>query len=179
MTDNADQFNAEEGADPSAPSDAASEDQAGADSAFREIAIAELTSDLQRVQAEYANYRKRVERDRAKSREDAIADVLMALLPMLDDMSRAREHNEFVGALKAMGEAIEAVANRFGLETYGATGELFDPAVHEALTHTTADGAGSDAIIVVTNVYQVGYRYAGRVLRPARVGVQDEAPKAE
>ena len=179
MSDNAEQFNAEEGADPSAPSDALAEDQAGADSAFVDIAIAELTSDLQRVQAEYANYRKRVERDRAKSREDAIADVLNALLPVLDDMARAREHSEFTGALKAMGETVEAAANRFGLETYGVTGELFDPAIHEALTHTTADDAGSDAVTVVTNVYQVGYRYAGRVLRPARVGVQDQAPKSE
>jgi len=165
---------AEEGAEQSAPSEGASEvngvDEAAA---FTEIAMAELTADLQRVQAEYANYRKRVERDRSVARENAIADVLIALLPVLDDMQRAREHNEFTGALKALGESIEAVATRFGLETYAATGEEFDPAVHEALTHTTADDAGENPITLVANVYQVGYRHAGRVLRPARVGVQD------
>lgn len=167
---------AAEGAEESAPSETAPESN-GVDeaAAFTEIAMAELTADLQRVQAEYANYRKRVERDRSVARDNAIADVLNALLPVLDDMQRAREHNEFTGALKAMGEAIEAVANRFGLETYGATGEEFDPAVHEALTHTTADDAGDNPVTVVANVYQVGYRHAGRVLRPARVGVQDRA----
>lgn len=157
-----------------AATDASGIDEAAA---FTEIAMAELTADLQRVQAEYANYRKRVERDRAKSREDAIADVLIALLPVLDDMQRAKEHNEFSGALKSMGEAVEAVAKRFGLEVYGETGEEFDPAVHEALTHTTAEDAGDTPITVVANVYQVGYRHAGRVLRAARVGVQDRNPE--
>lgn len=165
---------AEEGAAQAAPSEAASgEPTIDEAAAFTEIAMAELTADLQRVQADYANYRKRVDRDRAKSREDAIADVLIALLPVLDDMARAREHNEFVGALKALGESVEAVAQRFGLETYGMAGEEFDPAVHEALTHTTDEDAGDNPVTVVANVYQVGYRHAGRVLRPARVGVQD------
>lgn len=167
--------NAQEGAAESAPSEGVSGTPDADAAAFVDIAIAELTTDLQRIQAEYSNYRKRVERDRSVARDNAIADVLNALLPALDDMQRAREHNEFTGALKAMGEAIEAVANRFGLETYGVTGEEFDPAIHEALTHTTADDAGENPITVVTNVYQVGYRHAGRVLRPARVGVQDRA----
>lgn len=169
---------AEEGVEQSTPSEVAPEAN-GVDeaAAFTEIAIAELTADLQRVHAEYANYRKRVERDRSVARDNAIADVLNALLPVLDDMQRAREHNEFTGALKAMGEAVEAVTKRFGLEVYGETGEAFDPEVHEALTHTAADDAGDQPVTVVANVYQVGYRHAGRVLRPARVGVQDR--KAE
>jgi molecular chaperone GrpE len=167
--------NAQEGAAESAPSEGVSGPPDADAAAFVDIAIAELTADLQRIQAEYSNYRKRVERDRSVARDNAIADVLNALLPALDDMQRAREHNEFTGALKGMGEAIEAVANRFGLETYGVTGEEFDPAIHEALTHTTADDAGENPITVVSNVYQVGYRHAGRVLRPARVGVQDRA----
>jgi len=171
--------NAEGGAEQSAPSEAAPGQSDADAAAFVDIAIAELTADLQRIQAEYANYRKRVERDRSVARDNAIADVLNALLPVLDDMQRAREHNEFTGALKAMGEAIEAVANRFGLETYGAAGETFDPAVHEALTHTAADDAGDHPVTVVANVYQVGYRHAGRVLRPARVGVQDRAPSVD
>ncbi len=166
--------NAEEGADMSAPS--AGADEAAADTeVLIGMEIATLREDVQRIQAEYANYRKRVERDRSVARDNAIADVLTALLPVLDDMQRAREHNEFAGALKALGEAVEAVATRFGLEAYGATGEGFDPAVHEALTHTTADDAGESPVTVVSNVYQVGYRHAGRVLRPARVGVEDRA----
>jgi len=171
---------ATEGADQSAPSDGLA-DANGIDeaAAFTEFAMAELTADLQRVQAEYANYRKRVERDRSLARDHAIADVLLALLPILDDMQRAREHNEFVGALKAMGEAVDSVATRFGLETYGVIGDVFDPAIHEALTHTVEDGVGADAVTIVENVYQVGFRHAGRVLRPARVGVQDRAPQAE
>ena len=146
--------------------------------AFTDIAIAELTADVQRIQAEYANYRKRVERDRTVARDTAIGDVLTALLPVLDDLQRAREHGEFTGALKAMGESVEAVARRFGLETYGEPAEEFDPAVHEALTHTTADDAGDTTVTVVTAVYQTGYRHAGRVLRPARVGVEDRAAGA-
>lgn len=143
--------------------------------AFTDIAIAELTADLQRLQAEYANYRKRVERDRSVARDNAIADVLNSLLPVLDDLQRAREHDELVGAFKAVGEAVESVATRFGLETFGAVGEEFDPAVHEALTHTTADDSGESPITVVATVFQVGYRHAGRVLRPARVAVEDRA----
>lgn len=161
---------AEAAADAAASSEATDEA-----AAFTDIAIAELTADLQRLQAEYSNYRKRVERDRSVARDNAIADVLNALLPVLDDLQRAREHNELNGAFKAVGEAVEAVANRFGLETFGAAGEEFDPAVHEALTHTTADDAGESPVTVVATVYQVGYRHAGRVLRPARVAVEDRA----
>jgi molecular chaperone GrpE len=161
---------------PEAAADAAASAEATEEAAaFTDIAIAELTSDLQRLQAEYSNYRKRVERDRSLARDNAVGDVLGALLPVLDDLQRAREHNEFSGAFKAVGEAIEAVAHKFGLETFGSVGEEFDPAVHEALTHTAADDAGVSPITVVAQVYQVGYRHAGRVLRAARVGVQDRS----
>jgi len=134
--------------------------------------VNELTADIQRLQAEYANYRKRVERDRAVAREAAIGDVLNALLPVLDDFGRAREHGELNGAFKSVSDAIDAVVSRFGLEVFGAVGEDFDPSIHEALTHQTADGNGSTNT-VVTAIYQVGFRHAGRVLRPARVGVED------
>lgn len=143
--------------------------------AFTDIAISELTADLQRLQAEYANYRKRVDRDRSLARDNAISDVLIAMLPILDDLQRAREHSEFTGAFKAVGEALEAVAQRFGLEAFGVSGEEFDPAVHEAITHTTADDSGESPVTVVTTVFQAGYRHAGRVLRPARVAVEDRA----
>lgn len=152
---------------------AASSEAADEAAVFTDIAIAELTADLQRLQAEYANYRKRVDRDRSLARDNAIADVLNALLPILDDLQRAREHNEFTGAFKAVGEAVEAVADKFGLETFGSIGEEFDPAVHEALTHTASDDAGDQPTTVVATVYQVGYRHAGRVLRAARVAVED------
>jgi molecular chaperone GrpE len=136
--------------------------------------LGELTADLQRLQAEYSNYRKRVERDRAVARDSAIGDVLNALLPVLDDFGRAREHGELTGAFKSVSDAFDGIVSRFGLEVYGAIGEDFDPAVHEALTHQTADIDGPTTT-VVTAIYQVGFRHAGRVLRPARVGVEDIA----
>lgn len=135
--------------------------------------MAELTADLQRLQAEYANYRKRVDRDKGAARELAVGEVLFALLPLLDDFGRAREHGELTGAFKSVSDAFDAVVNRFGLETFGAVGEAFDPMVHEAMSHTSADGDGPHET-VITAVYQSGYRHAGRVLRPARVAVADQ-----
>ena len=134
--------------------------------------ISELTADLQRLSAEYSNYRKRVERDRAAAREAAIGEVLAAMLPVLDDFGRAREHDELNGAFKSVSEAVDGVVQRFGLETFGAVGEDFDPALHEALTHQNSETEGP-TVTVVTSVYQSGFRHAGRVLRPARVGVEE------
>lgn len=132
--------------------------------------VAELTADLQRLSAEYANYRKRVERDREAQRELSISVVMNDLLPVLDDVSRAREHGELEGALKAVGEAVETVTAKYGVEAFGAPGELFDPNVHEAMTSVTSPEVTEPT---VTAVYQVGYRMKDRVLRPARVGVTD------
>ncbi len=132
--------------------------------------VAELTADLQRVHAEYANYRKRVERDRELVRETAVASVLNDLLPILDDLDRAREHNEFDGAFKTVGEALESTVARVGLERFGEAGVAFDPAEHEALTHESRDDVDGPTVVTV---YQPGYRFAGRVLRPARVAVAD------
>lgn len=134
----------------------------------------ELTADLQRLQAEYSNYRKRVERDRFVARENAIGEVLNALIPILDDFARADEHGELVGALKSASDAVQAVATKYGLEVFGAVGEDFDPAQYEALTHKEAEVEGPTRT-VITGVYQVGYRHAGRVLRPARVAVEETA----
>ena len=133
-----------------------------------EAKVAELTGDLQRVHAEYANYRKRVDRDREVSRENAIGGVLNELLPLLDDINRAREHGELEGAFKTIGESLEATCTKLGLETFGQANEPFDPAVHEALTSESNDAVAEPTVV---SVYQVGYRYAGRVLRPARVAV--------
>jgi molecular chaperone GrpE len=133
-----------------------------------EAKVNELTSDLQRVHAEYANYRKRVDRDRELVRDMAVAGVLAELLPMLDDIERAREHGELEGAFKSVGETLEASTTKIGLERFGAAGEEFDPMVHEALTSEAVDGIETPTVM---SVYQPGYRFAGRVLRPARVAV--------
>ncbi len=132
--------------------------------------VAELTADMQRIQAEYANYRKRVDRDREVMRSAVVASTLAELLPMLDDIGRAREHDELEGAFKSVGEALEATVVRLGLEPFGEVGEPFDPTLHEALTHAHSDDVAQPTCVAI---YQPGYRFAGRVVRPARVGVAD------
>ena len=132
--------------------------------------VAALTADLQRLQAEYANYRKRVERDRAVAHEMAIGLVLTELLATLDDIDRAADHNELTGGFKAVADQLAAITNRFGLEKYGTEGEEFDPQIHEALLHdTSADVKVSTA----SKILQPGYKYKERILRPARVAVTD------
>jgi molecular chaperone GrpE len=132
--------------------------------------IAERTADLQRVQAEYANYRRRVDRDREVIRETAVANVLANLLPVLDDIGRAREHEELEGGFKQVGEALEAIVDKLGLVRFGTPGEPFDPTVHEALTHTQSPDVSETTCV---EVYQPGYRIGDRVVRPARVAVAD------
>ena len=138
------------------------------DLADADLRVAELTADLQRVHAEYANYRKRVDRDRELTRTNAIGSVLGELLSALDDVERARQHGELDGAFKSVGESLETTVARLGLEKFGAPGEPFDPNVHEALTHEASDEVSEPTVV---SVYQPGYRYAERVLRPARVAV--------
>ena len=133
-----------------------------------EAKVAELTGDLQRVHAEYANYRRRVERDRELVRETAVGSVLAELLPVIDDVDRARQHGELEGAFKTVGESMETTLARLGLEKFGDAGEAFDPMVHEALTTESRDDISEPTVVAV---YQPGYRYAGRVLRAARVAV--------
>ena len=147
---------------------------AAEDAVENEVAdkLSELTGDIQRLQAEYANYRKRVERDRSLARETAIADVLNAFLPVLDDFARANEHGELTGAFKSVSDSVDGIMKKYGLETFGSVGEDFDPEIHEAVTHQTSDDNG-DVVTVVTSVYQAGFRFSGRVLRPARVAVED------
>ncbi len=138
---------------------------------------AELTADLQRVSAEYANYRKRVDRDRVAVVEMATAGLLSELLPVLDDVDRAREHGDLTGAFQAVGERLEAVVERAGLERFGAVGEAFDPAVHEALMQAAPDPSATVATCAM--VLQPGYRLrGGRVLRAARVSVAEPGAAA-
>ena len=133
---------------------------------------AELTADLQRLSAEYANYRKRVERDRVAVAEMATAGLLNGLLPILDDLERAREHGDLTGAFASVAESLWAYVGKLGLEQFGEPGEPFDPSVHEALMQAEPDPSAS--VATCAQVLQKGYRLsAGRVLRPARVSVAE------
>jgi molecular chaperone GrpE len=132
--------------------------------------VAALTADLQRLQAEYSNYRKRVERDRAVAHELAIGSVLTELLATLDDIDRASEHGELTGGFKAVADQLSAITNRFGLEKYGTEGDAFDPQIHEALLHDTSADV---KVPTASKILQPGYKYRERILRPARVAVTD------
>jgi molecular chaperone GrpE len=138
--------------------------------------LAERTADLQRVSAEYANYRKRVDRDRTAVREQALASVLVALLPVLDDIGRAREHGELSGGFKSVAESLESTVAKLGLVSFGIEGEPFDPNVHEALTHSYSTSVTEPTCV---QILQPGYKVGERIVRPARVAVaepgEDEA----
>jgi molecular chaperone GrpE len=159
------------GATPSAPKAAESDEVAD----LRKQ-LAERTLDLQRLQAEYSNYRKRVERDRVIVREQALANVLTELLPVLDDIGRAREHDELNGGFKQVAEGLEGTVGKLGLQSFGAPGEPFDPNIHEALMHSySADVTEPTAV----QILQPGYGIGERVLRPARVAVAEPGGTAE
>jgi molecular chaperone GrpE len=140
------------------------------DVALLEQQLAERTSDLQRVQAEYANYRRRVERDREATRELAVSTVLTNFLPVLDDIGRAREHDELEGGFRSVGEALEQIVEKLGLTRFGEAGDPFDPTVHEALTHTHSAEVTEPTCV---QIFSPGYRIGDRIVRPARVGVAD------
>ena len=132
--------------------------------------VAALTDDLQRLQAEYANYRKRVERDRALSAEVAISSVLLEFLAILDDLDRAAAHNELSGGFKAVADQVIATTSKLGLEKFGDAPSAFDPNIHDALMHETSADVSETT---VTKILQPGYKYKERILRPARVVVTD------
>ena len=132
--------------------------------------LAERTADLQRLQAEYANYRKRVERDRLAVREQALANVLNELLPVLDDIGRAREHGELTGAFKSVGESLEGIVFKLGLTTFGESGDPFDPTLHEALLHSYSAEVTEPTAV---QILQPGYKVGERIIRPARVAVAE------
>ncbi|MQA61003.1 MAG: nucleotide exchange factor GrpE [Actinophytocola sp.] len=138
--------------------------------------LAERTADLQRVQAEYANYRKRVERDRVVVVNGAKASVAAELLPLLDDIERAEAHGDLNGAFKAVADKLLAGLQRSGLEAFGTEGEPFDPSVHEAVQHSTSPEVAGPT---VTMVMRRGYKFGERVLRPAMVAVTDHEPTPE
>jgi len=129
-----------------------------------------LTEDLQRLQADYSNYRKRVDRDRAVAHELAVASVLNELLPIIDDLDRARTHGELEGGFKSVADQIENAVSKIGLVKFGEAGTPFDPQIHEALMHLTSSEVSE---VTATEILQKGYKYKERVLRPARVTVTD------
>lgn len=139
-----------------------------------QASAAERLSDLQRLQAEFVNYRRRVDRDRDVARDQAVSGLLEALLPVLDDVHLARQHGDLEGGpFAAIAEKLEGVLERFGLSRYGEQGEEFDPEVHEALMHTEAELPEGAKTTTVVQVLQPGYRTGDRVLRAARVAVAD------
>lgn len=153
-------------------------DEATADrAAVLEQALSERTLDLQRLQAEYVNYKRRVDRDREVSRASGAESVLRDLLGVLDDVRSAREHGELAGAFKAVGEEVEKVAAKHGVTAFGEAGDPFDPQVHEALMHSYSEDVTEPTAV---QVLQSGYRFGERVLRPARVAVSEPSgPSAQ
>jgi molecular chaperone GrpE len=152
-----------------APSDAAAA-AAGNPLVAAQAEAAERLDDLKRLQAEYVNYRRRVERDRDAARESAVASVLLGLLPILDDIGRARDHGDLTGGFRSVAETLEATVTKLGLERYGEPGDSFDPTVHEALMHEYSDEV---EVPTCTQILMPGYRYGSRILRPARVAVAE------
>ncbi|PRW62780.1 nucleotide exchange factor GrpE [Actinopolyspora mortivallis] len=138
--------------------------------------VDELTADVKRVQAEYANYRKRVERDRETVINNAKASVAESLLTVLDDLERAEAHGDLTGPFKAVSDKLTSALREAGLEGFGQEGEEFDPSVHEAVQHETSPEVSGPT---VTTVLRRGYRFGDRVLRPAMVAVTDYEPAAE
>lgn len=146
-----------------------------ADLAAAQTRVAALTDDLQRLQAEYVNYKRRVDRDRELVKQNATFSVLSAMLPVLDDLDRAREHGELEGGFKAVADSLERIVAAHGLVKFGKPGDEFDPRFHEALMH-----AHSKDVTTTTcrDVVSAGYMIGERVVRPARVTVVDPEPEA-
>ena len=132
--------------------------------------VATLTADLQRLQAEYANYRKRVDRDRQLTSELAFTAVLSELLPVLDDLERAGEHGELTGGFKAVADRINSIVEKLGLTKFSDAPVAFNPEIHEALTHETSTEVTQPT---ATKILQPGYKFKDRVIRAARVAVTE------
>jgi molecular chaperone GrpE len=161
-----------EDAPAAAAAPAAGTKQSGPKQSDAEARLAERTADLQRLQAEYANYRKRVDRDRAAVKEQAVASVLTGLLPVLDAIDQAREHGELSGGFKSVADSLTSAVSKLGLVAYGEKGDTFDPKIHEALTHSYSPDVAEDTCV---EIFQPGYKVGERILRPARVAVAEPA----
>jgi len=137
--------------------------------------VKELTADLQRLQAEYVNYKRRVDRDRDLVLQNAKFSILSALLPVLDDVDRAREHGELSGGFKAVADSLERIVSGEGLVKFGRQGDPFDPRLHEALMHSLSPDVTTTTC---DKIVQAGYQFGDRVVRPAMVTVVDPDPGA-
>ncbi len=145
------------------------------DLATAQSAVAALTDDLKRLQAEYVNYKRRVDRDRELVKQNAVFAVLAGLMPVLDDLDRAREHGELEGGFKAVADSLERIVAAHGLVKFGEPGDEFDPRLHEALMHSHSPDVTTTTC---QNIVSAGYRIGERVIRPARVTVVDPEPQA-
>ncbi|WNM24240.1 nucleotide exchange factor GrpE [Demequina capsici] len=153
-------------------------DEAGADDALdaAERKAAEHLADLQRLQAEYVNYRKRVDRDRELITSNATAKAVEALIPVLDDIAAAREHGDLAdGPFASIADKLETALGRLGWSSFGAVGEVFDPVHHEALLSQPSTDVTEPTILTVA---QPGHRIGDRVVRPARVIVAQPEDQA-
>ena len=150
--------------------------QDAVDEAFAESTVdwaalaAERTGDLQRLQAEYVNYKRRVDRDRSLSRQAGIEAVISDLMPALDSIALARQHDDLAGGFKMVADELEKVAAKHGLTSFGAVGEVFDPNRHDALMEIPLEGEAVQ-VTTISQVMQQGYALGDRIIRPARVGV--------
>ena len=150
-------------------------DADGASTAVEEL-LRERTADLQRLQAEYVNYKKRVDRDRALARQGGIEAVLTELLPVFDGIEAARSHDELTGGAKLLADELAKVTAKYGLAAFGQADEPFDPHIHDALM--TLDKPGY-SVASVAQVFQLGYKVKDRIIRPARVAVAAASEPAE
>src|SRR5689334_22903054 len=138
--------------------------------------LAERTDDLKRVTAEYANYRRRVDRDRSLVVDQAAERFALQLFPIVDDIERARDHGDLTGAFKVVAERVLGLLDGLGVEAFGAAGDPFDPSLHEAVIHDTSSEV---TVPTATTVLRQGFRRGDRVLRTAMVAVTDpESPPA-
>ena len=146
------------------------DEAAGDELILAQTELAERTLDLQRLQAEFLNYKRRVDRDRELVKQNAVFSVLTGMLPVLDDIDRAREHGELEGGFKAVADSLERTVKSLGLTKFGATGDEFDPNLHEALMHGHSAEVSATTVDVVAHA---GYRIGDRVVRAAKVTVLD------
>jgi molecular chaperone GrpE len=132
--------------------------------------LAERTEDLQRVTAEYANYRRRVDRDRSLVADQAAERFATQLFPIVDDIQRARDHGDLTGAFKVVADRVLGLLDGLGVESFGVAGDAFDPSLHEAVIHDTSSEV---SVPTATTVLRQGFRRGDRVLRTAMVAVTD------
>jgi len=173
------------GQQPSSSAEAGATDDESLEDEFARVAAAgdehpdtvlarERLEDVRRVQAEYVNYKRRVDRDRETQRDLHTSSMVESLLPVLDDFHLTREHGDLEGTpFEKIADKLESTLGKYGVERFGAAGDAFDPMQHEALMNVEADLPEGASVTTVVQVMQPGYRIGERIVRPARVAVAD------